>query len=72
MSLEKLTKDLNIVQKLDDEPNDVGGLSAAELKKKFDEGSLTIQEYINATLLPALETLGVETSVQLPEGAGFK
>lgn len=72
MSLEKLTKDLNIVQKLDDEPNDVGGLSAAELKKKFDEGSLTIQEYINATLIPALEALGVETSVQLPEGAGFK
>ena len=72
MSLEKLSKDLNIVQKLDDEPNDVGGLSAAELKKKFDEGPLTIQEYINATLLPALETLGVETSVQLPEGAGFK
>lgn len=72
MSLEKLNKDLNIVQKLDDEPNDVGGLSAAELKKKFDEGSLTIQEYINVTLLPALETLGVETSVQLPEGAGFK
>ena len=72
MSLEKLTKDLNIVQKLDDEPNDVGGLSAAELKKKFDEGPLTIQEYINVTLLPALEKLGVETSVQLPEGAGFK
>lgn len=72
MSLEKLNKDLNIVQKLDDEPNDVGGLSAAELKKKFDEGPLTIQEYINVTLLPALETLGVETSVQLPEGAGFK
>ena len=72
MSLEKLTKDLNIVQKLDDEPNDVGGLSASELKKKFDEGSLTIQEYINVTLLPALETLGVETSAQLPEGAGFK
>lgn len=72
MSLEKLNKDLNIVQKLDDEPNDVGGLSASELKKKFDEGPLTIQEYINATLLPALETLGVETSVQLPEGAGFK
>lgn len=72
MSLEKLTKDLNIVQQLDDEPNDVGGLSAAELKKKFDEGSLTIQEYINNVLIPALETLGVETSVQLPEGAGFK
>lgn len=72
MSLEKLNKDLNIVQKLDDEPNDVGGLSAAELKKKFDEGPLTIQEYINVSLLPALETLGVETSVQLPEGAGFK
>lgn len=72
MSLDKLTKDLNIVQKLDDEPNDVGGLSAAELKKKFDEGPLTIQDYLNNTLLPALETLGVEQAVLLPTDAGFK
>lgn len=64
MSITKLNDDLNIVQKLDDQPNDVGGLTAAELKAKFDEGSLTIQDYINNTLLPFLENLGVETIVQ--------
>jgi hypothetical protein len=37
IELTRLTDDLNVIQKLDDEPNDVGGLSAAELKAKFDE-----------------------------------
>lgn len=46
--------DLKIIQKLDDEPNDVGGLSAAELKAKFDEGNVTAQQYINEVLIPAV------------------
>lgn len=46
--------DLNIIQKLDDEPNDVGGLSADELKAKFDEGSNTIKRFINESLIPEL------------------
>lgn len=44
--------DLEIIQSLDDEPNDVGGLTAAELKAKFDEAGLAIQDYINKTLIP--------------------
>lgn len=52
--LTKLTDDLNIIALLDNEPNDIGGLSAEELKAKFDEGSLIIQKYINETLLPEL------------------
>jgi hypothetical protein len=36
MALTSLTDNLNIVSALDDEPNDVGGLSATELKAKFD------------------------------------
>ena len=59
MSLPTLDNDLNIIQQLDDEPNDVGGLSAAELKAKFDEGGLAIQTYINDTLVPALEAAGI-------------
>lgn len=47
-----MTQDLNIIQALDDEPNDVGGLTAAELKAKFDEAGLTIQRYLNETLIP--------------------
>lgn len=49
-----LDDDLNIIQKLDDEPNDVGGLTAAELKAKFDESGNTIKRYINGELLPAI------------------
>lgn len=55
MSYSRLTTDLNVIQKLDDEPNDVGGLSAAELKAKFDEGTNAVKEYINNTLLAELE-----------------
>lgn len=46
--------DMEIIQALDDEPNDVGGLTAAELKAKFDEAGLRIQRYINEILLPAV------------------
>lgn len=46
--------DLDIIQKLDDEPNDVGGLTAAELKAKFDEAGNTIKTYLNDTLVPQL------------------
>lgn len=52
MALTKFEKDMSIIQKLDDEPNDVGGLTAAELKAKFDEGGEAIKEYINGTLVP--------------------
>lgn len=48
--------DLAIISDLDDEPNDVGGLTAAELKAKFDEAGLTIQKYINEKLVPEVLT----------------
>lgn len=46
--------DVNIIQKLDDEPNDVGGLTSAELKAKFDEGANIIKNFINDSLIPEL------------------
>lgn len=55
-----LAADLNIIQALDDEPNDVGGLTAAELKAKFDEAGLTIQKYINESLIP--QVLGADST----------
>ena len=54
MSIPTLNTDLSIIQKLDDYPNDIGGLSAAQLKAKFDEGVLALQTYINTVLIPAL------------------
>ena len=54
MSIPTLDTDLSIIQKLDDYPNDIGGLSVAQLKAKFDEGVLALQTYINTVLIPAL------------------
>lgn len=56
LEIQLLDGDLNIIQKLDDEPNDVGGLTSAELKAKFDESGNIIKKYINETLIPAVLT----------------
>lgn len=56
LEIQHLNGDLNIIQKLDDEPNDVGGLTSAQLKAKFDEAGNTIKTYINDTLIPAILT----------------
>ena len=55
MVLTKFTKDMAIIAALDDEPNDVGGLSAQDLKDKFDEGGKAIKDYINETLTAEVE-----------------
>ena len=56
LEITMLDGDLNIIQALDDEPNDVGGLTSAELKAKFDEAGNTIKTYINDTLIPEILT----------------
>lgn len=55
MALTKFTKDMAIISALDAEPNDVGGLSAAELQEKFDEGGQALKTYINDTMIPETE-----------------
>ena len=55
MALPKFEKDMAIISALDDEPNDVGGLTAAELKAKFDEGGQAIKQYLNETLTPQID-----------------
>ena len=46
--------DVTVIQQLDDEPNDVGGLTAAELKAKFDETNAAVKSYINDELIPSV------------------
>lgn len=71
MAFEQFEKDMEIIAALDDEPNDVGGLSAAELKAKFDEGGEALKEYINGTLIPALEAITAADVGALPSnGSG--
>lgn len=50
MAFERLNGDLGYIALLDDEPNDVGGLSPAELKAEFDRAPIEIQTFINAFL----------------------
>lgn len=57
MEIAKLSDDLNIISALSDEPNDVDGLSAQELKAAFDKSGLLVQTYINDVLLPAISEL---------------
>ena len=54
LTIAYLDGNLDIIQQLDDEPNDVGGLTSAELKAKFDESGNVIKTYINGTLIPAI------------------
>lgn len=54
-----LDDDMVIIQKLDDEPNDVGGLTAAELKAEFDKAGENVKKYINNELVPAVVAGGL-------------
>ena len=54
MAIQNFDKDMRIISALSDEPNDVGGMTATEMKEKFDEGGLALQDFINNILLPAL------------------
>lgn len=71
MALPILTDDLAIISKLDDLPNDVGGLTAAELKAKFDEAASKIQTYINDTLLPYLESISAAGDIGITTVSGI-
>ena len=55
MDFTPLEKDMNIISALDDEPNDVGGLTSTELKAKFDEGGNAIKDYLNNTVIPEVK-----------------
>ena len=76
MAFTRLEKDMAVIAALDNEPNDVGGLTAAELKSKFDEAGEAIKLYLTDVLLKELESprgaeslgamlVGEATTVQL-------
>ena len=51
MSLTKLEENLNIIENLPDSPN----LEPSELKRKFDQGTKTIKNYINEILTKEID-----------------
>lgn len=67
MALTPLSDDLNIIAALHDEPNVDDGLTAAQLKAKFDESGNKIKTYINGTLKDFVEDL--ENGTGLADGS---
>lgn len=68
MALTNFTKDMNVIAALSDEPNIDDGLTAAQLKAKFDEGGNAVKEYINNKLVPYVNGKNIDTE-QLVDGA---
>lgn len=63
MAFTKVVKDMGIIAALDDLPNETGGLTAAQLKAKFDEGGASLKTYINDTLVPEIESSAAAASL---------
>lgn len=57
MALTKMTEDVNNIQKLSDRPNEIDGLTSAELKERFDKAGADIQTYLNSTLTTELDNI---------------
>jgi hypothetical protein len=51
MAFTQFTYDMDVIAKLSDSPNVDDGLTASQLKAKFDEGGKAVKDYINNVLL---------------------
>ena len=67
----RVTDELGTVSTLDDRPNDTGGLTAAELKAKFDADAGTLKAYVNDVLIPFLEGTSAAESIGIATISGF-
>lgn len=55
MTLPKFNANVSNIQGLSDRPNTADGLTAAQLKAKFDKAGQDIKDYLNNELLPTLD-----------------
>ena len=67
----RVTDELGTVSTLDDRPNDTSGLTAAELKAKFDADSGTLKTYLNDVFIPFLESTAAAASLGITTIPGF-
>lgn len=57
MAIQPMNDDVQIIQHLSDNPNQDDGLSAEQMKEKFDTAAMLIKAYLNGTLVPAVQQL---------------
>lgn len=55
MALTKFREATNNISSLSDRPNEIDGLTSAELKERFDKAGTDLKEYINTVLIPELD-----------------
>lgn len=67
----RVTDELGTVSTLDDRPNDTGGLTAAELKAKFDADAGALKDYVNDVLIPFLEGTSAAESIGIATISSF-
>lgn len=56
LNLTNLTANVNNIQALSDRPNTADGITAQQLKEKFDKAGADIKDWANNTLIPELES----------------
>jgi hypothetical protein len=67
MALTTCSVTTSVIAALDDLPNDVGGLTAAQLKAKFDEFGTNFVDWFNETHLPEVDAHLAEADAHLAE-----
>ena len=71
MAFSQMNEDIAYVSRLDDEPSESAGMSAAALKAEFDRAGLALKSYINEVLLPELEGEGAAGKLGFSEVSGL-
>ena len=57
MALTRFSGDADVISQLDNQPNDNDGLSAQQLKAKFDQYGTGFKDYFNNTFIPEVEAM---------------
>lgn len=57
MAIPQMTDDLKIIGSLGNNPNIDNGLNEQELKEKFDEAALLIQNFLNLVMIPEVNSI---------------
>ncbi len=73
INITDFTQNVNNIQALSDKPNTADGLTAQQLKERFDKAGADIKEYINGTQIPEIEAYLREhkTHIENLENAGY-
>lgn len=73
INITNLTANVNNIQALSDRPNTADGITAQQLKEKFDKAGADIKDYVNNTLIEELEYYlnQLKTHIETIENSGY-